>query len=56
MTLGARRRTARNPTSRSRFRAGLGRGAHAILTADRLLARARGFYRYYFKKLVVVSP
>jgi len=31
-------------------------GAHAMLTADRLAARDRGYLRDYFKKLTVLSP
>jgi hypothetical protein len=31
-------------------------GAHAALLADRLLARDRGYYRDYFKRLVVLEP
>jgi len=31
-------------------------GAHAALSADRLLARDRGYYRDYFKGLVVLPP
>ncbi|MBN2124195.1 MAG: hypothetical protein JW821_07875 [Deltaproteobacteria bacterium] len=31
-------------------------GAHALLKADRLPTRDRGFYKDYFKNLVICDP
>lgn len=31
-------------------------GAHALANSDRLLTRDRGFYRRYFKQLLVLDP
>lgn len=42
--------------SRSRVNADFLIGAHALLQADRLLTRDRGFYRSYFKHLSILDP
>lgn len=42
--------------SRERMIADFVIGAHAIMHADRLLTRDRGFYRRYFKDLQIIDP
>lgn len=42
--------------ARSRVTAVFLIGAHALLQADRLLTRDRGFYRAYFKHLPILDP
>jgi predicted nucleic acid-binding protein len=42
--------------SRVRIAADFLIGAHALVLADRLLMRDRGFYRQYFKGLRVIDP
>jgi len=46
----------RRPGARARVLADFLIGAHASKTADRLLARDRGYYRDYFEKLTVILP
>ena len=46
----------RSGGSRQRVLADFLVGAHALLQADRLLARDRGFYRPYFKRLKLIDP
>ncbi len=42
--------------SRTRVVADFLIGAHAIVQAERLLTRDRGFYRSYFERLAIVDP
>jgi predicted nucleic acid-binding protein len=42
--------------ARNRVAANFLIGAHAIIQADRLLTRDRGFYRSYFKQLSILDP